>query len=344
MADTTTVDFALRSLAREGDEDWEAIEPDHIAVWSKASELLAFRSYEHESCRAVVRINWTPLVQRLSHLHDLRRTAHLTRSLASFDWSPFWEKMTVQASVSLSGENRLSQYDWYPSFFAELYAYDVFTILNLAYPGSCNFFSLTISTKAGRVTHEPRLAGSAFDFAWVESRSGRWLSLKSLPLEEVLKWHSSLGLGTKQKAKTAVEKALFALLHLCRREDYSDTVIWIFYALEALVQTKVGESVSGLVRRLALLLSLDEPQKANLNRLLRELYDFRSAIVHGGYQVTHPIAQEVVDRRLEDEYGRFFRLYQFGFTLIVACLQSLVLKQWVDIEFLETMRGTDAAL
>lgn len=336
--------FELRHITRDADDDWEVIEPAHIRVWTEASRVLADRSYVHDGCSALVVADLQPFAARLSYLHDLRKEAFSDSSPKPFDWSPFWEPVTLKATVTIQGENDLAQYEWYPRFFAELYAYDLFTILNLAYPGSCNFLTLSVKTKDGRCVSEPRLSAYSLDFAWVETLAQKWPTVQVLPLDQVARWHDSLKLGTKQTADTSVEKLLFAMLHLCRREDYVEAVIWIFYALEALVETRVGESISTMVRRVSLLLGLDEKQKATLNKELRKLYDLRSAVVHGGYRVTHPIAQEVVDRRIGDALERTIDLFQFGFTIVVACLQALVARGWIHLSFQETMTGNDNAL
>lgn len=333
----TVLEF--RHVTRADDEEWEKIEPAHIQIWEEASRILSRRSIEHDKCTASVFVDWQPLATRLAYLYGLRREASSDSSLNAFDWSPFWQPITLSGTITIQGENDLTSYDWYPGFFAELYAYDLFTIINLAYPGSCDFLTLAIKTDNGRVVSEPRLSAYSFDFAWVSTLAGKWPTVRMLPLEQVAGWHSSLKLGAKQTADTPVEKLLFAMLHLCRREDYAEAVIWIFYALEALVETRVGESISTMVRRVSLLLSLDEKQRAVLNKQLRKLYDLRSAIVHGGYRVTHPIAQEIVDRRIGEELGRALELYQFGVTIVFACLQELVARKWTDLSFQEIMKG-----
>lgn len=338
-AQSHPVSFELRHVTRDDDTDWEAIEPDHIQTWGEACTLLASRSYSHDGCLANVVLDWQPLVARLSHLHGLRNGAYSPTLREPFDWSPFWAALTLTGEVTIKGKNELSEYGWYPSFFAELYAYDVFTILNLSYPGSCNFLNLTIRANGGKEICEPRLAGYSLDYALVESRAGNWPTVQVLPLSQVVNWHSSLGLGVKQVAETSVEKLLFAMLHLAKTDDYVEAVIWIFYALEALVETRVGESISTLVRRIALLLDLSDRQRSTLNKKIRTLYDLRSSVVHGGYRVRHPIAQEVVEKRIGDETSQHVELFQFGFTIVVACLQALVARRWTTITYEERLVG-----
>lgn len=338
-AQSHPVSFELRHVTRDDDADWEAIEPDHIQIWREACSLLDSRTYSHNGCTARVALDWQPLVARLSYLHVLRSEAYSPTSGKPFDWSPFWEPLSLHGDVTLEGSNDLSGYTWYPSFFAELYAYEVFTILNLSYPGSCNFLNLTIRANGGKEIDEPRLAGYSFDFALSNTRAGNWPAVQVLPLSQVADWHSSLSLGVKQVADTSVEKLLFAMLHLAKADDYVEAVIWIFYALEVLVETRVGESISTLVRRISVLLDLSDRQRSTLNKKIRTLYDLRSSVVHGGYRVRHPIAQEVVDKRIGDETGQHLDLFQFGFTIVVACLQALIARGWTTITYEERLVG-----
>src|SRR5262249_61251094 len=78
---------------------------------------------------------------------------------------------------------------------------------------------------------------------------------------------------------------LFALLHISKIETSPMTVIWLFYAFESLLQTRVGENFSSIVRRLCLLLEATKQQSELLKKNMRALYDIRSAIVHGGFEV-----------------------------------------------------------
>ena len=215
----------------------------------------------------------------------------------------------------------------------------MFLLLNLSLPGACNFYNLSIRSKGEREITRPRLSGYPYDFAFTESRSGKFPSVGMLPFASVADWYSKLGLNTRQTAETPVEKAIFSLLHLSRTDDYAEAVVWVFYALEALVETRVGESISTMVRRLSALLELSDADTRRLNKRLRKLYDFRSSIVHGGYRVTHPIAQEVVDRKIQEDTGRAIDLYQFGFTLLLATIQSLISKGWTSITYSEVIAG-----
>ena len=80
-------------------------------------------------------------------------------------------------------------------------------------------------------------------------------------------------------------------------------VIWLFYAFESMLQTRVGEDFSAIVNRIGLLLNADEEQARLIRRKMRALYDVRSAIVHGGFEVIHPMHDGSLDKRADDDFG-----------------------------------------
>ncbi len=48
---------------------------------------------------------------------------------------------------------------------------------------------------------------------------------------------------------------------------------------------------------------------------------------------------EVIDRRVNDDYDRTFRLGQIGFNLVVASIQRLIVKDWIRISVSEEIKG-----
>ena len=116
-------------------------------------------------------------------------------------------------------------------------------------------------------------------------------------------------------------------------------VVWIFYALESLLQTKVGENFSSIVRRLALLLGLAEQEISALRKQLRVLYDLRSKIVHGGFEVMHPMQNEVLDKRVQQRCGDLLDAGNYGHAILVSSIQKMVEKGWFQPRFDEVIFG-----
>lgn len=105
--------------------------------------------------------------------------------------------------------------------YVELFAHDLFLILNLAVPGA---FSGAVNGM--------RFDARVFEYAWVTAARNDWPWVDTVPLEDVLRWYP---LGTKQIATSGTETALFHLLHLARNaEDENEAVTRLAQSLEAL--------------------------------------------------------------------------------------------------------------
>lgn len=161
-----------------------------------------------------------------------------------------------------------------------------------------------------------------------------------LPLSSVVYWYKKLNMGIRQRAESGVEKAIFSVLHICCGADADVVwVIWAFHALEAIYGTKVGEGFTNLVERISTLLELDAQGKGMLKKRLREMYDYRSSFVHGGYRVHHPMKNEIMDQSLNEDFTKLLEISQFGFNLVVLSLQALVEKGWYGLKIKEQMSG-----
>lgn len=171
--------------------------------------------------------------------------------------------------------------------YAALFFHDAFLLLNLAVPGS---FGGAIAILPGGA--ELALSARMFEYAWAAVSS----SIEPLPLADVVAWYDALALGTQQVATDGVAKALFLLLHLARREeDESTSVLRLAQALEAL--------------------SVPLPP---------ELRELRDGIVHGTAPVLHPLADDALDERVDDESLELVNASDFAASLVVSALQSKI--------------------
>ena len=171
--------------------------------------------------------------------------------------------------------------------FAALFFHDAFLLLNLAVPGS---FGGTLAILSGG--SEVALSARMFEYAWAVSST----PIEPLPLADVVAWYDSLALGTQQIATDGVAKALFILLHLARHEeDESTSVVRLAQALEAL--------------------------GVPLEDRLREL---RDGIVHGTTPVLHPLADDVLDERVDDASLELVNASDFAASVIVGTLQARI--------------------
>jgi len=213
----------------------------------------------------------------------------------------------------------------------ESHLYDLFIILNLALPGAADF--LNVSVEPVGAGQRDRLELSAYYFQIAFRNSAQWPILRSIDPQTVLSWYSQVRNGFGQVPDTPVERAMFALLHVCRSSGRPEDLVWLFYAFESLFRTRIGENYSSLLERVRLLLEPDSEQEKQLRKNLRAMYDFRSSFVHGGLQVIHPMHNETMDPRVEDRYGTTVELSQYGTRLLLACLQRYINENWREVKY-----------
>jgi len=331
----------FKSCSRDNDDHCEIIDPLIEQFWHNAPEVLCHREYEHNECIISVDISWQRLANRLRRFNEIWGPVTAGGALPRKNSVQSVSRpLKIPAKVMISGTNDTSSYQWYPTFFVEVFVHEVFLIANLAVPGSANFYTLSITGNEGQSPTEVRLSQYAFEAGWINSLNGEWPTLEALARKDVFEWFKALDLGYKQRAGTGIEKALYVLLHMAKDDTRIDSVIWIFHGLEALLSTRVGESVSGMVRRLGAILELDARTQKLLNHRLRKLYDLRSSFVHGGYSVLHPASSEVIDRSLDGHMSDLYELTQFGAALLIATLQSLIKKRIIELGFDELIVTT----
>lgn len=332
----------LKISFRPGRTD-EVHQVEDINFWSSALPAIQERDYNHDGCSVRVQANWKPVIRKLKNRHK----SFIALYAGELDSVSVFNRPTnIQCHVDIQGTNDLSNHFWYPNFFLEHYIYEIFTIMNLALPGACDFFNLSIfgySFRSKKKLEKERLPLSAynFEFAWEEHLRGNFPTLSELPLSDVVDWYARLDVGVRQRAVKPIEKALFSLMHICKTDGDISTVVWVFHALEALFSTRVGEGFTNLINRISIVLDLNSKQKSILKKSLRKLYNMRSSLIHGGYEIYHPMRREVIDRSINDQYDEIYSNLQFGISTIIACLQAFISNGWYGIDVQEVSRGRE---
>jgi hypothetical protein len=295
MTETTTMnqfDFNVRITAfgrTVANLGGVATAADH-ALWQSALQVLQERQYPHQGGEKVrVRIDWQPLVE----VDD--EAASLTLQV-------------VDASGSLDVHHAVS--------FAELFLHDAFLLLNLAVPGS---FGGLITIDDDEHVHELSLEAYLFEFAWVEAAGNHWPPIEPIPLAEVVAWYDGLQLGTQQVATSDLAAALFHLLYLARSLDSEPmAVLRVAQAVDA-VFDKPG---SFLRARIEALLGV----YPDLADQLHELFSLRDAIASGSVPVTHPMQDDGLDPRSDDDSLDYTGPADFAASILVGALQARVRK------------------
>jgi hypothetical protein len=326
-----------RSLGRPSEEEWELIEPAWIKFWKHAPPSLRERSFEHDAATVTVSLDWTPYLRRLLKQHHLLAPVRRGETIDQNWFANLERPLKLKAVCSIKGKNKLTQYAWYPEFFVKYYLYETFLCANLACPGSADFFSFSIQLAERKAKDKIGLSAYYFDEWLVASIRGDAPKAIMIEPSEVAAWIKAVNPIVTQRAESGTQRALFAIYHMCHSDGHIDFVIWLFTALESLLSTKVGENFSGMVRRASLVLGLDQANQKKLSSRLRKLYDLRSSFVHGGYAVAHPLHHEGIDPRLDKDYWEVLTLSTFGFGVLAAILQTMIVGKRLSLVFEERL-------
>jgi hypothetical protein len=325
---------------------WREIDALHIEHWKMAIKLLRSQTYAIDGLRVNVEVDWRPVLTRLYRDYDVMKVHYPVagKSEGHERWLFSSRPVRVNATVTSEFKTKSSKGNPRSQAFAESFIYDFFLMMNISAPGSCNFSQATLQSDEKR---SPRssigkflLSEIYFDFAFFLARADGWPTLTVLPLDTVVRWYSSIRSGVTQIPMNRMEKVLFAMFHIAAYTEPSPAeVIWVFNAMETLFDTKVGENFRVLVERINLLLSPKPKQYKLLRTKLRELYNLRSAFVHGGLEVAHPMHNEVLDRRVNARVRNQMGAAGFGFEVLLASLQIVINNGWREPIFTEKLAG-----
>lgn len=312
-----------------GDDNWRTTESAYVDAWKAAVDLLKERQVSVNGITYSVKIDWTPLLRRYERHYsamayiDRRKDKDLSASVALAKFPRRASRIrVVTQSNSKEGKNFES--------VVESVLYDVFLIMNIAAPGCCNFYRAKLI--GDQRTTEVSLSGGEFELCILPSRRRRQTA-GFVPVGRVVEWYQSVRPSAGQLPANSTERAMFALLHRAKLNDEMLAVVWLFYAFESLLQTKVGENFSSIVRRLVLVLGATIKDIPAMKKEMRALYDLRSAIVHGGFEAIHPMQDEILDNRVDKVFGQLLHANEYGLVLLLAAIQKMAEANWRELRF-----------
>ena len=332
----------VRNLDREDEGETDLV---YVEFWKRAKELLATRQFIYEgNCEVRLDTDWTPVLRYTKREYTIHMG--LQKALKAGQASEYLNRIRfprgsirVNCMASALAKRGKTPKRIPISAMLEAHVYDVFLLSNIAAPGSFTLSRAIVKAHGERFWPEIALEPIWFEVTCKNTQRRDWYApRRNLPTDKVCDWYFGIRAGLSQVPQTRMEKVLFGLLHLSKSELSPQSIIWIFYVLETLLDTKAGENFQSMIRRIRLLLPLDEQQGAQLRKKLREMYDLRSAFVHGGLDVIHPMHNETLDRAVDERYQRLMDSADFGFALLLRTLQEVIDRGLRDPQFEEVLR------
>lgn len=310
-----------------------------LAVWERIAQTCSVsRGLSRRHGEYQINVNWDARVQYERRHRDLwsGTTSEVGARLSTFDF----ERVHVcPASVTFKKTPDSSYIDG--SHELHIFLVDLYLMANLSTPGSFNLYRSFIRNteldpaKDVFAQTELQLSEYVFETAWHEAKEYPWLKVGFLPFDQVSIWLESIRLSGRNVATTDLERALFSLQHLGRASFLDPiAVMWLAAALEALFDTPSGSSFSFLCKRISALLSLGEPEAAELRRCLRSFFDLRNAFIHGGGRIHHVLADDG-DESVVKDVGDLLDVTNFASAVLIGSIQELVRRGWRGITFRE---------
>lgn len=322
---------------------WRQWGPPHIAIWEQVATALGRVEYRWRDCVIAIEADWPSVVRHLnwclaaSRKHGKATKAERKRLGIEFDRR---ERRGVRLHITLRPESEAARFPGRAEDLVQMFLHDIFLVINLAEPGACDFYNLTIELPRG-VTDELgafrfqtplRLSSFYFESTYERDEKREWPSGSTLEVSTVCKWYYSVRTSFAQLPHSRAERALFGLLHVARGSSDITGVVWLFYGLESLLATTPGQNFSALHQRICLLLCPNEKQAAYARRELRTMYDLRSSFVHGGLALIHPEHNNVVDE-IDKQSLEITETCRFGFAALVCVLQETIRRGWKEPKF-----------
>jgi hypothetical protein len=337
-----------RDIGRQiSDDDWEVLEPFHIASWQSIERILQNQQLSLDGSTFRLMPDFRQGIDRLVHRYSLmQRIFHEkdNSAMSEFTYNEIFLRLVFEEDGMAEGLFSRSE------DIAEYIIFEIFIILNTAAPGCCDLSNATLVSHprhlniyGQHIDTSINLSGRVFEAALYEPQDHPWMIIEKLSVEDVSEWINVVCPRFTVRPSNPGAKAIFALQHLARSEQGPTSIIWIFYGLESLYQCKPGENFRTLVERISLFLELNEDAKSALRKRLRELYDLRSAFVHGGHRVAHPLYNGLFGEEDESNSYRYVRDSDFGAAVLIMSIQRLVKLKWSYPIFREVMTGHSAA-
>jgi hypothetical protein len=326
--------------------------PRHIEAWHELVEAATEFRFKYSNGDVVVSIDWMGtkdfIVEQESNMIDLDRIK--TKEDLDAMITEFEEYRRLKSVGAFNDKPEIefciyNSSDEYRNFeYVTNVLYQLFLVMNLSVPGSCDFDSAIIrrfEAEHDTSSREVRLglSGLTIECSTQLIDKMNWPEIHVIPVRTVMQWLEKIGFSRSNFANSNTERAIFGLLYSCmHKEADPTTLIWLSQAMEALFNTpQVG--IANTLKERAFLV-LGEPHE-NLNKVKKDInafYNYRSRYVHGEILLPNPIAISLVeDEELNKFHNELYQHLELAMILIVASLQKLIMEDSSGFDFSETM-------
>jgi hypothetical protein len=246
-----------------------------------------------------------------------------SRCIAAFGTSDEWTTIDDVARVCADEVSKSTQ--------------DLFFSMNIARPGAVQLIDSRTSVGSYDVQSRTQYP-HYWDLARYRAEAGGWPVLRELTLPQVWSWLRGVSGFSAGFARNAVGRAVQAMSHLLEPNDPVVELLWTMIGLEALFTSGEAGMVQQLRERAAALLGAN----ALSNKLISDMYRIRSKFIHGKMNFAGAYHHQDGADEFEKTEEALNDALHIGRAVLLAAIQELIVRDWRDVEFVTTVRGSRA--
>lgn len=231
------------------------------------------------------------------------------------------------------------------------FIYEIFLVMCIVNPGVFNLDGADLvnvpeqrSVDGRPISYNLNVSANLPENYHYEAIKHPWMRQVDIGIDDARGWIKNAHPRFTMVGENPASRCLMAIINMCQGSSYSGaSAAWAFNGLESLLDCRPGENRAALLRRITTILELNAAEAKGLRKVIGDLYDIRSAFVHGGLLTLHPVQDEVLDKRVDEESLRIMKAMDRGITLIISVLRMLVAKGMTWPVFEEKMRDKDTS-
>jgi hypothetical protein len=251
------------------------------------------------------------------------------------NWEPFKDRITSSwkrgymsyidfAVPSVSSEDRP------PLLLISRFLQHVFLAMNLAIPGSCNFFRPIYVNFPDDSVKPPHLSADEIASAAIEAASWGWPKIGHMSFDQTWRWVTA-EIGEIDLATTPSEKAAFTLLEFAGMDTAIDpgSILMLAQVIESLFVVETEGVVRLLRERIDALLGSPQSHK----RWISSFYQLRSRIAHGSAPLLRPGRYSFGEEHHNKFYAERSKLVDQALAVLLAVMQDMILTETRQYRF-----------
>lgn len=199
-------------------------------------------------------------------------------------------------------------------------------IIILSYQTSVDFLSGVIYSDMNEFAGRTDFICNNIGYSYRHADLVKWPTIKKISINETIGWFKKYSIHPNQISKNNLHRAINALTYIISdlKEDTSSQLFWIVLGIEALLAEGNKDILNQIKVKSSLVLGQPQEYKKKLNKL----YDYRSRLIHGDFDIFPKFHSDYVAFSKE-----YYEYVEFATSILLALIKELIHKQDDSFKF-----------